>query len=131
MKFLIALSVLASTTVFAQDMGDRFIKCYEPAQQGEEAELAYKLKPKDGYLWVVKPFYSQLQLNNDGCLESTHSPAESDEALDGRRLELCRGQGQTINGYIPVEVDERGEEERTVYCEKEIKKWFYNNTDMM
>jgi hypothetical protein len=125
MKFLIALSVLASTTAFAQNMdGDRYIKCYGPAQQNEDAELVYKLKEKHGYLYVVHPIRQPLALNEQsGCLEypSIHSDTSAQPSLT-----LCRGEGQRINGYIPVEA-EYGQEEETVYCEKEIKKWFRNS----
>lgn len=123
MKFLIALSVFASATAFAQNGSDRFIKCYGPAQQGEDAELVYKLKAYNGSLWLVEPFHAQMALNQDSCLESYVNAAE---AFAGRSLELCRGEGQRINGYIPIEAQEYGEEEETVYCEQEIKRWFYN-----
>ena len=122
MKFLIALSVLASTTAFAQNMdGDRYIKCYGPAQQNEDAELVYKLKEKHGYLYVVHPFRQPLALNEQsGCLEY---PSINSETSAQPSLTLCRGEGQRINGYIPIEA-EYGQEEETVYCEKEIKRWF-------
>ena len=126
MKFLIALSVLASTTAFAQDMNDRYIKCYGPAQQNEDAELVYKLAVKNGYLYVVHPFKQPLALNeSSGCLEY---PAVASETAQPR-LSLCRGEGQRINGFIPVEA-EYGQDEETIYCEKEIKRWFYNSPDI-
>jgi hypothetical protein len=44
-----------------------------------------------------------------------------------RSLELCRGQGQRINGLIPVEAEENGDTPQTVYCDKGLKKWFYKH----
>lgn len=128
MKLLIALSVLASTTAFAHDMaGDRYIKCYGPAQQSEDAELVYKLAVKNGYLYVVHPFKQPLALNESSeCLEY---PTVDSETSAQPRLSLCHGEGQRINGYIPVEA-EYGQEEETVYCEKGIKKWFSSNPVM-
>lgn len=121
MKFLIALSVFATTTAFAQGMdGDRYIKCYGPAQQNEDAELVYKLAVKRGYLYVVHPFKQPLALQQNGCLEY---PTLNSETSVHPKLSLCPGQGQRINGFIPVEA-EYGQEEETVYCEKELKKWF-------
>lgn len=127
MKFLIALSVLASTTAFANGMNGDYIKCYGPAQQNEDAELVYKLAARNGYLYVVYPFEQPLALNeSSGCLEY---PAVNSESAAQPRLSLCRGEGQRINGYIPVEA-EYGQDEETVYCEKEIKRWFRNGSDM-
>lgn len=120
MKFLIALSILASSSVFAYDVDShRIIKCYEPRQQGEDAEVVYKLKEKNGYLWLIYPFKAPLALNQNECLE-TYS---NTEAMDMSSLQLCLGQGQRINGLIPIEAT-YGQEEDTVYCEKEIEDWF-------
>ena len=129
MKFLIALSVLASSSVFAFDLEDRYIKCYEPAQQGDGAELVYKLAAKDGHLYMVYPFHAKMKLNNDHCLETYyHNSDESFEYDENRRLELCRGEGQHINRLIPIDVHEYNQEEETVYCDKEIKRWFHRNS---
>lgn len=120
MKFLIALSILASSSVFAYDVDShRFIKCFEPRQQGEHAEVVYKLKEKDGYLWLIHPFKARMALNQNECLETYHNT----ESMDFGGLQLCLGQGQRINGLIPIEATHR-QEENTVYCEREIEDWF-------
>lgn len=129
MKFLIALSVLASSSVFANIDGDRYIKCYE-VDQGDR-ELEYVLEEKGGYLWLKHPFKAQLELNQERCLETKYGV--DPVSMMGRDLELCRGDGQRINGLIPVEAEEhydQQEEERTVYCEKELKRWFYPRAEM-
>lgn len=125
MKFLIALSVLASSTVFANDIGEwKKIKCYEPAQQGGEAEVAYVLKAYRHDIKVVYPIEQELKLNRQtGCLEKPYYPT-----LDGQYLSLCPGEGQQVNGLIPVEAT-YGQEETDVYCEKPIKYYFERNTD--
>lgn len=128
MKFLIALSVLASTSVFAQDMEmdrERWIKCYDTAQ-GNDMEVVYKLKKKDGHINVVYPFKQPLALNQQsGCLEY---PVVTNSEMPAR-LSLCRGEGQRVNGLVPIEAT-YGQEEDTVYCEKKIWKWFHNGPDM-
>lgn len=129
MKFLIALSVLASSTVFAQDMSEwKKIKCYEPAQQGGDAEVAYVLKGNRHHLQVVYPIEQALRLNEQtGCLEKWHSP---EAETKGRYLTLCPGEGQQVNGYIPVEAT-YGDEEQDVYCDKKLGHWFERRDDMM
>lgn len=120
MKFLIALSILATTSAFSGVRPDK-IKCYEPAQQGSEAEVAYVLLEKEYKLLVIYPheYKGQLWRNQDGCLEQRRHEADTD--LLGK-LKFCPGQGQTINGYVPVEVTNAQEE--TVYCDKAIEDWF-------
>ncbi|MFP5385122.1 MAG: hypothetical protein ACLGHN_03535 [Bacteriovoracia bacterium] len=120
MKFLIALSILASSSAFAFDVDSHgIIKCYEPRQQGEDAELVYKLKEKNGYLWLLHPYKARMALNQNECLE-TYS---NSEAMDFGSLQLCLGQGQEINSLIPIEAT-YGQEEDTVYCERELEPWF-------
>ena len=129
MKFLIALSVLASATAFANVEDSRTIKCWE-VRQGDR-DLQYVMEEKNGYLFLKKPFYAQMELNQDRCLETRYGA--DPVSMMGRDLELCRGDGQRINGLIPVEAEEhydQQEEDRTVYCEKELKRWFYPRSDM-
>lgn len=123
MKFLIALSVLASSTVFAQGMEhSRWVKCYDTAQ-GNDMEVVYKMKKHNGYINLVYPrdLQQQLEVRHD-CLVTSYGPTE---AVDGRKIKFCPTDGQRVNGLIPVDVsyghDEQ--EEETVYCEKEIVKW--------
>lgn len=124
MKFLIALSVLASSTVFAQDMDWKKIKCYEPAQQGGDAEVAYVLKAYRHDLKVVWPFEQELKLNEQsGCLEKPYYPS-----IDGQYLSLCPGEGQQVNGLIPVEAT-YGQEESDVYCDKKLDRYFEVRTN--
>lgn len=131
MKFLIALSVLASSTVFAQGMDEwRKIKCYEPAQQGGDAEVAYVLKAYKHDIKVVYPIEQELKLDREsGCLEKPYYPTETD-SLDNRYLKFCPGEGQSVNGLVPVEVS-YGQEEQDVYCEREIKRYFKHHRDDM
>lgn len=126
MKFLIALSVLASTSVFANDIGNRnWIKCYEPAEQGERGDLVYKIKAhgQSPVLHVVYPFHQPLRLNEQSnCLEHPgNGPVETLEQPSF--LRLCPTQGQSIDGLVPVEAI-MGEEDDTVYCEREILPYF-------
>lgn len=126
MKFLIALSILASSSVFAYDMGhEEWVKCYDTAQ-GSDMEVVYKLKNKDGYKSVVYPFRQPLVLNPQSeCLEY---PLQTSSEMTAR-LKLCRGEGQRVNGLIPVEAT-YGQDEDTVYCEKKIWKWFHQRPDL-
>lgn len=126
MKFLLALTVLASTTVFAQRHHDK-IKCYEPAQQGGRGELAYVLEERgegDRVLHVVYPddLSGPLKLDREtGCLEH---PGNGPEAADPKdRLQLCEGEGQSIGRLVPIEATV-GRDEQTVYCERAIQDWF-------
>lgn len=121
MKFLIALSVLASSTVFANDFvdGDRYIKCYEPAQQEQDYELVYKLAERNNHLYVVHPFQQPLSLQQNGCLGYYSDASEMQP-----RLTLCPTQGQRVNGFVPVEATYGNQESETVYCDKKIRWWF-------
>lgn len=131
MKFLIALSILATSTAFAQPNGEysKKIKCYEPAEQGRRGDLAYVLEDRRDrpmminekdpvVLHVVYPF--QQPLKTDG--ECLVHPSETAE----RKLSLCRSEGQTINGLVPFEA-EYGRDEETVYCEKRILRYLEND----
>lgn len=127
MKFLIALSVLASSSVFANDIENRnWIKCYEPAEQGQRGDLVYKLKSHGNgpILHLVHPFHQPLRLNEQtDCLE--HPGMNPDASVDQPpRLRLCEGQGQRINGLVPVEAYMDEEDAETVYCERDILPWF-------
>lgn len=131
MKFLIALSVLASSTVFAQGMERGWkIKCYEPAQQGGSGDLVYVLKgnPRSPVLHVVHPFHQPLKLNElTQCLEHPgNGPAET---MQPDRLTLCPGEGQQMNGLVPIEAT-YGDEESDIYCEKKINHWLEPEADL-
>lgn len=122
MKFLIALSVLASSTVFAQGMErDRWVKCYDTAQ-GNDMEVVYKLKKDHRYINLVYPrdYAQQLEVRHE-CLASSRS-----DSVDANRwIKFCPTDGQRVNGLVPVDVSwgHTDQEEETVYCDKEIVKW--------
>lgn len=120
MKFLIALTVLASSSVFAQRDHGGWAKCYETAQ-GNDMEVVYKLKKHDRYINLVYPrdLQQQLEVRHD-CLVSAQNETETN--VDNRWIKFCPTDGQRVNGLIPVDVSYNQEEE-TVYCEKEIAKW--------
>lgn len=126
MKFLIALSVLASSTAFAQGMDNaRWVKCYETAQ-GNDMEVVYKMKKYNGYINLVYPEQLQqsLRVKHDCLVTDYQTPG--DVELDGRRIKFCPTEGQRVNGLIPVDVSwghDQQEEEETVYCEREMAKW--------
>jgi hypothetical protein len=125
MKFLIALTVLVSTSVFAETMNRDLVKCYDAAQ-GEDREVVYKLAKHDGHIRLVYPRdLAQELVRDDGCLETMRT----DEAINGNWIRFCREEGQRINGLVPVEVKFNHEEE-TVYCEKKIWHWL-GNDDLM
>ncbi|WPU63281.1 hypothetical protein [Peredibacter starrii] len=129
MKFLIALSLLASASAFAESMGrEEWVKCYDMAQ-GNDMEVVYKLKSHHGYKSVVYPFKQPLRLNEQsGCLEYPRTSSMVEEAP--AYLTLCPGEGQRVNGLIPVEAT-YGSDEDTVYCEKKIWHWFHERPDFM
>lgn len=122
MKFLIALSILASSAVFAEPFErGKWVKCYDTAQ-GENRDVVYKLKKHDHHIRLVFPeSLAQDLVRDDGCLESDHST----DAF-GNRIRFCRGEGQRINGLVPIDVT-YGQEEDTVYCDKKIWHWLGNN----
>lgn len=122
MKFLLALSVLASSSVFANEVANaKWVKCYDTAQ-GNDMEVVYKMKKHNGYINLVYPQDRAQQLEvRDECLSTTRT-----EAVDvGRWIKFCPTDGQRVNGLIPVDVSwgHDDQEEETVYCEKEIYKW--------
>jgi hypothetical protein len=130
MKFLIALSVLASTSVFAQGMErHHVVKCYDTAQ-GNDMEVVYKILKKHDHFKLIYPRELQQKLElEEGCLETSYySPETGSEAFEGRKIRFCREDGQRINGLVPISV-EYGQEEDTVYCEKKI--WHWLRSDMM
>lgn len=123
MKFLLALSVLATTSVFANDVGrEQWIKCYDTAQ-GQNREVVFKLQAKHHWLRVVYPFEQPLAYNEQTeCLEYPMVTSGSGEAMTPR-LRLCEGEGQRINGLVPIEA-EYGRDEETVYCDRKIERYF-------
>lgn len=122
MKFLIALSILASSAVFAETTErGHWVKCYDTAQ-GENRDVVYKLKKHHNYIRLVYPEnLSQNLVRYDGCLQSDNST----DAL-GYGIRFCRDEGQRINGLVPIEVS-YGQDEDTVYCDKKIWHWLGNN----
>lgn len=127
MKFLIALSILASATAFAQE-NRRAIFCYESARQGGHGEVAYFLEERgegNQVLHVVYPYElsGPLKLDEEsGCLEHPGGGSGT-TTVQPDRLRLCPAQGQRINDLVPVEASV-GRDEETVYCDKRIKRWF-------
>ncbi len=135
MKFLIALSVLASSAVFANDFEmPRTIKCYEPAQQGGMAEVAYVLKEHGDSIRAVHPFKQDLELDEEGCLaapeiEEDPEEDEGDEESFGATLKLCPGMGQQVNHKVPVEAT-YGSTTSDIYCDRTILPWFLAGEQM-
>lgn len=122
MKFLIALSILATSSAFAQRMDhDKWVKCYDTAQ-GSDMEVVYKMKKHDHYINLVYPrdLAQQLEVRHD-CLVSSHDDS-TETSIDNRWIKFCPTDGQRVNGLVPVDVTYNQDEE-TVYCEKEIVKW--------
>lgn len=132
MKFLIALTVLASATgAFAND---RFIKCWETAQ-GERGRPEYVFKAHrhmmddNRGISLVKPFSAELERTPHGCLK-VDRVIQMEAGLDENQwAKFCQTDGQRINGLIPVEVD-RGQWDEVVYCEAELKKYLGRRGDM-
>ncbi|MBA2405440.1 MAG: hypothetical protein H0V66_11760 [Bdellovibrionales bacterium] len=119
MKLLITLLALASTSVFANDIDSRYIKCYEAPQQTGHHDIAYKFKVYGELdIRLVKPSMIDLSIvvtDVEGgpgwqCLESEES---------GINFQACRAEGQNVNGLVPVEINE----DETVYCERSILEW--------
>lgn len=127
MKFLIALTVLASATgAFAND---RFIKCWETAQ-GERGRPEYVFKVNHSsisfeedyrFLSLVHPFKIDYLEERNGCLKPGTPGFENPNYV-----KFCETDGQRINGLVPIEV-EKGQWDETVYCEAEIKRYFHNH----
>lgn len=131
MKFLLAVSILATTSVFA-DINDnhRKIRCYESAEQGGRGDLAYVLEERGQggqVLHVTYPFRQPLKWDGE-CL--SHPGDGSEENNRPSRLSLCPAQGQTVRYLVPVEAKYDGEE-RTVYCERRILNWFENDLTLL
>lgn len=126
MKFLIALSILASSTVFAQDHRNEEIRCYESARQNGRGDVVYIMESHHEGLELVYPDRERLE-NRDGCL-TTEENHPSNLAVN-EDLTFCRGEGQRVNGLVPVEVfeDRHGRDRHdseTVYCDREILRYF-------
>jgi hypothetical protein len=133
MKFLILLTVLASTSVFANN--DK-IKCWDSAQENRHHKPAYVFEEKDRHaeglnreIVLVYPNYVQLE-EKHGCLVSGYDRPEASNPR--KEFEACLGEGQYINRLVPVEIDDEEEDfEGTVYCEREIKDYLGRDHDMM
>lgn len=124
MKFLLVLSVLASTTAFANMDGDK-IKCWESAQENGHRRPAYVFEEKgrtenvlNREIKLVYPNYVQLE-EKHGCLVNRRNiPGVTDPRND---FEACLGEGQEIHRLVPVEIEDEEEDfEGTVYCERDI-----------
>lgn len=119
MKTFIATSLLFSISSFASFESIK-IKCYEPAQQNRESRLAFSFKETNS---------NQLELrfpeNFRGTLLETHLTGCLGESAPGEEVifQGCLGDGQEINGLVPLEVEGAEIEERTVYCDKRILNW--------
>lgn len=128
MKFLLALTLMVSATAFANN--DRYIKCWDTAQEdgGRPAyvfKAEYDMEAVNRDLHLIYPFDFELH-NYHGCLVGGY-PSETAEMNNGK-FKICPTQGQSINGLIPFEVEERFFE-GTVYCEKGLKRYFYDHDD--
>jgi hypothetical protein len=125
MKFLITLSVLATSTAFAQSNRVQ-IRCYEPAPQGGSGSLAYILEERGlggQVLHLTYPFHQPLRYSTQsGCLQH---PGNIESPGNQNRLVLCPAQGQSVRNLVPVDAY-LGDEERTVYCERRLLNWFTN-----
>ncbi len=134
MKFLIALSILASSTVFAQRNNRDEIRCYESSRQNGRGDLAYIMEEdrdmvKDlggDHLKLVYPDHMNLKYE-DGCLRSHRD--QPSVSLEKDEISFCRGEGQRVRGLVPIEVYEeggrdRGHDSETVYCERDILSYF-------
>ena len=126
MKFLIALSLLVSASAFAENMGrEEWVKCYDTAQ-GSDMQVVYKLKSYHGRKSVVYPFNQPLILDEESnCLVY---PLQAEGAVP--HVNFCPGEGQRVNGLVPVEAT-YGQEEDTVYCEKKISRWFHEDPSFL
>ena len=125
MKFLLALTVLATTTAFAAPTFPQ-INCYEPAQQGGRGELAYTLEIRgrgEKVLHVVFPedLKGVLKTDEYGCL--SHPGRDPEIAGPKDSLKLCEGTGQRIGRLVPVDAT-IGEDDSDVYCDRAILDWF-------
>lgn len=135
MKFLIALTVLISSSAFANglDLGGK-IKCYESPQQTGRGDVKYVFQTENGRIKLAYPERIWLEQEREGnhyCLEEQRSRdgETGDTGSFFNRFKACPGQGQEIGGLIPVEVDNSQNE--TVYCEREIEKWFWQTPTML
>lgn len=126
MKFFIAILVLSSLSAFADDSRKYLVKCFEAPQQNGTHKVAYKFifrKGTDGS--CLDPqliFPRKLELSVE--VTDAEPPQQSFQCLvhdeegdEGRRIfEACPGEGQRINGLLPIEVNQ----DETVYCERDI-----------
>ena len=128
MKFLLMLTVLASTSVFAQGMGsENKISCWDSAQENGHRKPVYVFEEKGRYdaavnreIKLVYPKYVQLE-EKHGCLVARDE--HGGEPANGFKFKACLGEGQEHRRLIPVEIEyeyDRQEEEATVYCERDI-----------
>lgn len=132
MKFLLALSVLATTTAFAQyNHGGDKIKCYESAQQGGYGKPAFVFEARNNYpgalggIDLVYPDHIDLR-RDDGCLKTDWDVASGSSMEPGRKFKACLGEGQEIGRLVPVEIEYQ-EEEDTYYCGRGILQYLGEN----
>jgi hypothetical protein len=136
MKFLLALTVLATTSVFAQPdngHGRDKIKCYESAQQNGYGKPAFVFEVErrgpptlNGQISLVYP--DQIRLEREhGCLETDWNPSSTN--TPERKFRACPGEGQEIGRLVPVEIDYQ-EEEDTYYCERELTRYLGDHDDL-
>ena len=126
MKFFIALTMLASVSAFAQRYeNEKEYKCWDTAQ-GERGYPTYvfEVERKNGYIQLELEYPREIEFErkHDCWVSKRHMP-EASTTMNYDKFEVCEGEGQHINGLIPVEIDEEFFE-GTVYCEKGLKQIF-------
>lgn len=128
MKFLLALSLLASTAAFANEHG-RDYKCWDTAQERQEYptyvfEVERYHPAKNNYLQVELeyPKHIELERKHDCWVGRDEGPTTT-ETKHGDWFKVCEGEGQSIRGLIPVEIEEENFE-GTVYCERGLGRIF-------
>ena len=128
MKFLVALTMLASVSAFAQRYdNEKEYKCWDTAQ-GERGYPTYvfEVSKENHYLQLELDYPRELyfERKHDCWVSKNNMPGGTTEtSMNYDKFEVCEGEGQHINGLIPVEIDEEYFE-GTVYCERGLKQIF-------
>lgn len=123
MKFLLVLTVLVSSGAFAQGNFEQ-IRCFEPFDQSQDRQLAYIFREtgSDQVLHIVFPDNLPNPVKRDEANCLVHPSVGSGPSNE---VTFCAGQGQNMDGLVPVSVTPEGEtESETVYCEAPIEDWF-------
>lgn len=126
MKFFIALTMLASVSAFAQRYeNEKEYKCWDTAQ-GERGYPTYvfEVERKNGHIQLELEYPREIYFERKhDCWVSKRMAPEASTTMNYDKFEVCEGEGQHINGLIPVEIDEEFFE-GTVYCERGLKQIF-------